>query len=77
MRQRGWSDNFCYRKDGNAITKWGALDKKIKYCYHTIRKFSILIGYQKLFRILGSPIIVWLTVYSVISPKDIAPANSR
>ena len=21
------SDNFCYRKDGRAITKWGAIEK--------------------------------------------------
>ena len=24
------SDNFCYRKDGRAITKWGEIEKREK-----------------------------------------------
>ena len=38
LKQR---DNFCYRKVGRAITKWGA-----------IKKIIISKGYQKLFRSL-------------------------
>ena len=32
------SDNFCYRKVGRAITKWGAIEKS------PIMKFSFLKG---------------------------------
>ena len=46
------SDNFCHRKVRIAITKWGTI---VQYCYCNIGKWSILIGYQQLFCILGVP----------------------
>ena len=45
---------------GRAITICEAIQKRRHepiYSYRNIEKLSILIGYQKLFRILGAPII--------------------
>ena len=50
--------NFCYRKVERSITKWGATEKS-----PILRKMDILIWHQKLFRILGTPILFSPTVY--------------
>ena len=34
LKQRFKSDNFCYRKYGRAITKWGAIEKSKKIISH-------------------------------------------
>ena len=44
------SDNFCYRKVGGAITKWGAIEKSPILLSQG--KIGIFKGKQKLFRIL-------------------------
>ena len=31
LKQREKSDNFCYRKVGRAITKWGAIEGNKNY----------------------------------------------
>ena len=45
------SDNFCNRKVGRAITKWGAIEKNA-ILLSQYWKISIFKGQQKLFRIL-------------------------
>ena len=54
------SDNFCYRKVGRAIIKWGAIEKN-----------TIFKGYQKLFGILVVPIIFSPIVLKEVSDLHI------
>ena len=55
------SDNFCYRKVGRAITKWGAIEKS-SILLSQYWKITIFKGLQKLFRILIVAIIFSSTV---------------
>ena len=56
-------DNFWYSKVGRAITNRGPKWIKVQYCYRNIVKFYICVEHQKLFLILGEPIIYSPTVY--------------
>ena len=45
------SDNFCYRKVGRAITKWGKNREKSNIAIAILEKLPLLKGDKKLFRI--------------------------
>ena len=38
------SDNFCYRKVGRAITKWGAIEKKSNIAIAILENLPFLKG---------------------------------
>ena len=38
------SDNFCHRKVGRAITKWGAIDKNFNIAIAALEKLLFLKG---------------------------------
>ena len=43
------SDNFCYRKVGRAITKWGAIENKSNIAIAILEKLLFLTGNKNYF----------------------------
>ena len=58
------SDNFCYRKVGSAITKWGAIEKSPILLSQYWKNYHFL-RVTKIYRILMVAIIFSSTVFDV------------